>query len=134
MSQENVEIVKTVGEAINRSDWDAVFRNVAPDAEFDWSRSLSPLRGVYRPAQMRQDFVDDFSQTFESIGCEMTDFLDAGEHVLASFVFTLKGRDGIETTARGSWLWGIRDGVVVRVCLFQEDQYQQALEAAGLSE
>ena len=133
MSQENVEIVKAVGDAINRGDWDAVFLDVAPDAEFDWSRSLGPYRGVHEPAQIRLRLVDEFSGTFESIGVEM-DFLDAGEHVLAPFVFSLKGRDGIETTARGSWVWTFRDRVAVRVCLYQDDQYQEALEAAGLSE
>jgi hypothetical protein len=34
--------------------------------------------------------------------------------------------------ARGTWLWTIRDGLVVRVCLYQE--LQEALEAAGLRE
>jgi ketosteroid isomerase-like protein len=134
MSAENVEIVKAVGGAINRGDWDAVFQDVAPDAEFDWSRSLGPYRGVYGPAQIRRRLVDEFSGTFESIRIEEMDFLDAGEHVLAPFVFSLKGRDGIEITARGSWVWTIRDGMVVRVCLYQDDQHQEALEAAGLEE
>ena len=42
------------------------------------------------------------------------------------------GRDGIETTARITLVWTIRDGAIVRICLYQEKQ--DALEAAGLQE
>jgi hypothetical protein len=31
MSQENVEIVRSIHEAVNRRDWDAAFRNQRPD-------------------------------------------------------------------------------------------------------
>jgi hypothetical protein len=33
MSEENVEIVRSMYEAINRDDWDAAFEAVAPDFE-----------------------------------------------------------------------------------------------------
>jgi ketosteroid isomerase-like protein len=42
------------------------------------------------------------------------------------------GRDGIEVQARTAWIWTLRDGMIVRVCLFQDKQ--EALRAAGLSE
>jgi ketosteroid isomerase-like protein len=51
---------------------------------------------------------------------------------MTPFTNQLLGRDGIDLQARGTWLWTIRDGVVVRLCLYQERQ--EALEAAGLSE
>lgn len=44
----------------------------------------------------------------------------------------VQGRDGIEVQARVSWVWTIRDGAFVRVCMYQERQ--DALEAAGLRE
>ena len=43
-----------------------------------------------------------------------------------------RGRDGIEITARPSCVWTIRDGSIVRHCIYQE--WQEALEAVGLSE
>jgi len=33
MSEENVEIVRSVYEAANREDWDAAFRDQSPDVE-----------------------------------------------------------------------------------------------------
>jgi hypothetical protein len=50
--------------------------------------------------------------------------------VVTPFTNHLLGRDGIELQARGIWLWTIRAGVVVRLCLYQERK--EALEAAGL--
>ena len=46
------------------------------------------------------------------------------------FTNVARGRDGIEVQARGIWVWTIRDGSIVRACLFQDRQ--EALEAAGL--
>jgi hypothetical protein len=48
------------------------------------------------------------------------------------FTNRLRGRDGIEVQARGTWLCTIRDGLIVRICLYQG--VQEALEAAGLRE
>ena len=48
MSEENVETVRRHTEAWNRRDlttWLALFHR---DGELDWSRSLGPLKGVYR--------------------------------------------------------------------------------------
>jgi ketosteroid isomerase-like protein len=33
MSEENVEIVRSIYEAFNRREWDAMFRETAPDVE-----------------------------------------------------------------------------------------------------
>ena len=42
----------------------------------------------------------------------------------------LVGRDGIGVQARNTWTVTIRDGMVVRTCLYQDKQ--EALEALGL--
>jgi ketosteroid isomerase-like protein len=42
------------------------------------------------------------------------------------------GRDGIEVQARNIWTWTIRDGMIVRACLYQDKQ--EALEALALAE
>ena len=133
MSQENVEIVRAAFEAGNRGDWDAAVKDVAPGTEFDLSRANGPYRGVLRLDQWRQ-LIEDFSRTFESVRHEAREFIDAGEHILVSLTAYTRGRDGVEATAHGSYVWTIRDGAVVRVCFYQEDQRHEALEAAGLRE
>ena len=133
MSQENVEIVREALEAFNQRDWNAAMKDAAPGAQFDWSRALGPYRGVYPLDQMRR-FIEEFADTFEFVRLEAEEFIDAGEHVLVPLTAHFRGRDGVEATAGGSQLWTIRDGTIVGICIYQEDQRDEALEAAGLSE
>jgi hypothetical protein len=74
---------------------------------------------------------EEFSEALEivQVGAE---YIDAGEHVVITFTNRFRGRDGIEVQAHGTWLCTIRDGLVVRICLYQERK--EALEAAGLTE
>ena len=45
------------------------------------------------------------------------------------------GREGVKFFVNAMRrTWTIRDGAVIRICLCQEDQREEALEAAGLSE
>ena len=131
MSQENVEIARASVGPFNRGDMDAAMKDVAPNAEFDWSRALGPYAGVYRPDQIRRA-IADFTATFESARWEPDEFIDAGEHVVMVGTICLRGRDGIEATARTTFVSTIRDGAIERVSLYQERQ--DALEAVGLSE
>ena len=131
MSEENVEIVRTALAALNRGDLDAAFKDAAPDAEVDLTRAVGLDSGVYDLDEFRR-LSEEFAKSWDSVRWEADEYLDAGEHVVMPFTNHLLGRDGIDVQARGTWLWTIRDGVVVRLCLYQVRQ--DALEAAGLSE
>jgi ketosteroid isomerase-like protein len=131
MSRENVELVRAVIGAYNRGDMDAAVKEVAPESEFDWSRALGPYRGVYRLEQIRR-FLKDFNATFESARLEPDEFIDAGEYVVLVGPIRLRGRDGIEVTARVTLVWTVRDGTIVHCCLYQDRR--EGLEAVGLSE
>ncbi len=130
MSQENVEMARRCYEAYNRGDFDAAFEDFAPDFELDMSRAIGIDRGMYNLAQFRR-LAESFADTLETVRLE-ADYIDAGEHVVMPFTNRFRGRDGIEVQARGTWLCTIRDGLIVRICLYQE--VQEALEAAGLRE
>ena len=131
MSQENVEIVRTALAALNRGDLGAAFKDAAPDAEVDLTRAVGLDSGVYDLDEFRR-LSEEFAKSWDSVRWEADEYLDAGEHVVMPFTNHLLGRDGIDVQARGIWLWTIRDGVVVRLCLYQVRQ--DALEAAGLRE
>jgi ketosteroid isomerase-like protein len=131
MSQENVEIVKAQTDAANRQDWDAVVQVLAPDFEMDLSRSIGPWRGIYRPDQLRQ-FFEEFAGTFESFRQELHEFIEAGDLVVVPLTTHVRGRDGIEVSARATWVHTIRDGAIQRTVMYQERA--EALEAVGLSE
>ena len=130
MSQENVEIARRSFEAWIRGDVDAGAEDFAPDCELDMSRAIGTDRGIYSLNQMRR-LVEEFLEAFDTVQLG-TEYIDAGEHVVMPFTNRFRGRDGIEVQARGTWLYTIRDGLIVRICLYQE--LQEALEAAGLSE
>ena len=131
MSQENVELVRAAIDEYNRGDLDAALKVMHPDFELDWSRAMGTNQGVYRADQVRR-FFDDFAETFESIRIEPHEFVEVGEHVVVPQTGYIRGRDGIEATARITLLWTIHNGSVMRICLYQDKQ--EALEAVGLSE
>ena len=131
MSQENVEIARAAYDAYNRGDLDAALVDAAPEFELDWTRAVGPQRGVYRLDQVRAFFVD-FLEAFESTRVNPDDFIEAGDQVVVPQTGCIRGRNGIEVTARVALVWTIRDGAIVRICLYQ--QQRDALKAAGLSE
>ena len=131
MSQENMEIVKAAFEAWQRQDWDSVFQDAAPSYEIDLSRSFGPWRGVYGLDQVRR-FIDEIAESWESMRFEAHEFIEAGDLVVMPATAHMRGRDGIEVSATGAWVWTIRDGAMERLTLYQDRQ--EALEAAGLSE
>jgi ketosteroid isomerase-like protein len=131
MSQENVEIVRRNYAAFGRGDLDTAFEDFAPDFELDLSRAIGIDRGVYNLAQFRR-LAESFLELWESVQPMADELIDAGEHVVMPFTNRQRGRDGIEVQSRGTWLCTIRDGLIVRICLYQDKQ--EAIEAAGLRE
>ena len=131
MSEENVEIVRAVYDAYNRGDLDAALKDAAPGFELDWTRAVGPQRGVYKLDQIRA-FLVDFLEAFESTRVVPDEFIGAGDQVVVPQTGYIRGRGGIEATARIALVWTFRDGAIVRICLYQ--QKQDALEAAGLAE
>jgi ketosteroid isomerase-like protein len=131
MSQENLEIVRAAIDALNRGDLEGVLKGADPDFEFDFSRAVGPVQGVFTLGQAR-GFLEEFFGMWEAVRWEIDELREVGDHVAASFTSYTRGRDGIEITARPSWVWTFRDGSLVRQCFYQE--WQEALEAVGLRE
>ena len=131
MSQENVEIVKAWYDAVNREDWDAMFKDTAPGFEVDFSRSDGPLAGVFGLDQIRR-LTEEFFETWESAWLEPHEFIEAGDLVVVPGTQHVKGRGGIEVVASATLVWTIRNGAVERVTMYQDRQ--DALEDLGLSE
>ena len=132
MSQENVEVVRRHVEAWNRCDLMTLSALWRSDGEIDWSRARGPLKGVYRGQRERETFWNEFWSTFEVVQLDLSDFRHTGPYVLASNTAHMRGRDGIEVTARNTSVYTLEDGLITRLQMFQERS--EALEAAGLSE
>jgi ketosteroid isomerase-like protein len=130
MSEENVERLKSVYEAINRKDFDAAIEIAHPEIEFVPQAGASPYRGVdaFR-AWMEPDAFE--SQTFEPI-----DFRVNGNKVLVRQRNWGRGAgSGIEMEADFWGVWTFDDqGRATRVEGFLLHEEDRALEAAGLRE
>jgi ketosteroid isomerase-like protein len=130
MSQENVEIARGAIDGANRGDWNAAFKDAAPNFEWDNSRAIgADNRAAFSLGEARQ-FFKGASELWESSWIEINELIPIGDHVVVPHAMHVRGRDGIEAQARTSWLFTIRDRKIERVCLYQDRQ--EALEAAAL--
>jgi ketosteroid isomerase-like protein len=136
MSQENVEVVRTVMALMERGERGErnlrLLDHFAPDVEIDMSRrTFNPdvylgHDGLRRLSREVRDVWDVFVVTPER-------FIDAGERVVV--VETRRGRgagSGVEVEDRSAVIWTIREGKVIR--METDLTPEEALEAAGLAE
>jgi ketosteroid isomerase-like protein len=134
MSQENVEMVHRVYDALNRGDLDRAFEHAAGDYTVDWSNSIGPARGVYRGQEEVREFWATFVEAFSEIAWRPEEVVEIDESTLVIVShFSGRGRgSGVEIDAVGAQLWRIRDGKMRSVTMFQSKA--EALEASGLQE
>jgi ketosteroid isomerase-like protein len=131
MSQENVDIVRPVYDALNRRDWDAVFSATHPDFELPIQRL--PQAGTYRGREQVQSLLEDYLTTLDNFVLEPEKFIEGRDQVVV-FVKAraeIKGSSGGVENRHGH-LWTIRDGTILSLKMFPKRE--EALEAAGLSE
>ena len=100
MSEENVELAREGIEAFNRGDIDWLLERIDDDFVFDWSRSRSPLRGVYRGADGIAGFLREQWNSFEEFVIEPREFIDRGRHVVVPLTLRARGRQGIAVEHR----------------------------------
>jgi ketosteroid isomerase-like protein len=135
MSQENVQIVMRVFEALERPD-DAVRALWHPDVEFDVSRDIWGAvvgGGRYRGVEGVRSWMLDLYTAWEKMEIHCEELIDAGEQVIA--VLSVRGRgrvSGIELEYHPAGVWTLSQGKIVHVVSFPTRD--EALEAVGLRE
>jgi ketosteroid isomerase-like protein len=142
MSQENVEIVRQVYEALSHRDTDAVVALYDPEVEFHFSPEtiaiVQPDRfagpRVYRGHAGLREFDSELREAFTDFETKCEELIDAGEHVVSVSRYRGRGRgSGVEVEGPGQFgVWTIRGSKVV--CVLWFSSREAALEAAGLSE
>jgi ketosteroid isomerase-like protein len=132
MSQANVEIVLRGIEAFNRRDRITMEALWHSDAVIDWSRARGLLKGVYRGEGERRVFYQEFWSAFQYSHIETYDVVEAGSEVVVPNTSYMRGRDGVEVSARSTLVYTVENGQITRLRLFQERA--EALEAIGLRE
>jgi ketosteroid isomerase-like protein len=134
MSQENVELVRELTDAVNRLDVDALVALLTPDVVWEENPELPGLREVYRGrAEVRAwaeevlEVVEDPHSEFEQI-TELRDDRVFTENVVAG---RGKGSGVPEELRYWSVLWVAEGKIARRQVFWNRDE---ALEAAGLRE
>ncbi len=137
MSQENVELVRGIYDAVARRDDVAPFEVYAEDIVWDQSnmgfRATLLTQPVYHGHEGVRQFWRESLDGFGEIDFEVEELIDAGDQVVAVIHEREVGRaSGARVEASHLAVWTLADGKVVRLQTFLNRQ--EALEAAGLSE
>jgi ketosteroid isomerase-like protein len=135
MSQENVDAMRKVYEAMARGDFWAAREVFDPEIAWEWSSSVSGLTGVgtYHGIEGVEAATRDWFEAWDWFWQEAEEFIEAGDDVVV--LTRTHGRPkGSEREVEGKAgeVWTFRDGKAIRHKSF--DSPAEALEAAGLSE
>jgi ketosteroid isomerase-like protein len=131
MSEENVEIIRRLYEAMEARDFDAIAELAHRDAEWIHDRrvGLDPARGLESIIR----YFSEQDEMFTELRAEPERFWEAGERVLVFLHVTGRGRGSdAPFDIRIAHLWTLEDGVAVRGEGFGDRD--EALKVAGLSE
>jgi ketosteroid isomerase-like protein len=137
MSQENVEIVRTLAEGFQHRQHEQAFDLYDPEIEWDGSRvaDTNMAAGVFHGHEGVRAFWRDWLSAWSDLQFEIQDVLDARDNVvlLIRDQHQWGRRSGIATDVPPyGMVFTIRGGKVVRVRVYPDQE--SALEAAGLRE
>ena len=133
MSQENLELVKGLVDAVARQDAARLIELTDPEVE--WHSFLAQLRegGVYRGHDGIRQYVQDVADTWEFLHTEIHDTLAVGDLVLMVGSLRYRGKgSGVEAASMVGYTLKVRQGKALVLRAFREPE--QALEAVGRSE
>ena len=130
MSEENVEMIRSIYEPLNRGDWEAVFRDAHP--KFELTTQRGPTAGTYRGQEAVQRQIQELFGPFEAWTMEPEELFEAADQVVA-FVKVRSRPKGTsaDMEVRNGHLWTILDGTIRSLRTFPVRE--EALKAAGLS-
>jgi ketosteroid isomerase-like protein len=138
MSEESVEVVRRVYEALASRDVATILALYDPEVEFRFSGGTiaDHIGGpsVYRGHAGLRAFDSELREAFTNFETNYEELIDAGERVVSVSRYRGQGRgSGVEVTGPVQFgVWKIREGRITRVDWFHIRA--EALAAAGLSE
>jgi ketosteroid isomerase-like protein len=136
MSEENVEVVRRIYDAVTRRDDVTPYEVYAEDIVWDLSnarRALLLTKPVYQGHEGVRQFWREALSVFGEVNFEVEELIDADDQVLAVIREREVGRaSGVPVETTHIAVYTLAEGKVTQMRLF--DDRQQALEAAGLSE
>ena len=95
-----MEIVRSIYEALNRGDWDAVFHNA--DRDFALTTQVGPAAGTHRGRKEVVAFLEDFRGMFDRLTWEPEEFFDGEDRVVAFVKVCSRPRVAASTSWSGT--------------------------------
>ena len=129
MSQENVEIVRAIHEALARGESPAALHLLHPDIEYvNPPGAVEP--GTRRGIVAYEDALRSINEAFENIRIDVREIKDVGDQVVVFATYTARGRaSGVQRENEDAYVWTVRDGRAVGFRWFREPA--EALKAFG---
>lgn len=89
------------------------------DVVWDMTRSISPMRGLYRGEEVR-GLLESYTEAFESVIATPLEFHERGDWMAVDIHVKIRGAgSGAEVEARGARVYEFRDGKIARFVQFQ---------------
>jgi ketosteroid isomerase-like protein len=133
MSQENVETIRGLAEAVGRRDFDGAIQSFDENAELRPAVEGIDVAALYRGHVELMDLWTLIVDGWDAVAVELTDAVEAPEdRVVAVERWRFRGRDGLALESELVDVYTFRDGLIVRIDGFRDRA--EALEAVGLSE
>lgn len=129
MSQENVELVRSMWEAFLRRDFEEALSAFDPDVE--WDGTNLPDGRVSRGHEAVSDHAARWASTWDSWTVELEQFIEAGDEVVLFIREKGLSKSGIEMDERHAEVYTVKEGKILRRRGFSD--VNDALEAVGLS-
>jgi ketosteroid isomerase-like protein len=133
MSQENVEVIRSLTERVNAGDTEGQLELIHPDLELFPPEYEPEAKEVYRGREGYREYLPYWTDNFDRWHTEVVEYIDAGEYVVVVGRVYATGRaSGARVEGPATWVWRVRD----RMCIACREYRtkEEALEAAGLSE
>lgn len=128
MSQENVELIRSGFDAINRRDFDHATSLVSDDFEINSAITNQTYQG---PDAVRRVF-EDLLAAFGEHQMVIEETIATGDQVVVMFRLEVSGRgSGLPLSQSVAQVWSFQDGLAIR-CRSYLDR-REALASAGLS-
>jgi ketosteroid isomerase-like protein len=133
MSRDPEEILRRLGDALNRGEVDDALRYMDADIELRAGVVAPDQDTFFRGHQGIRDFWDGATDAWESVEITREEVITAPDNrFLVVDRWFFHGREGIEIERELPTLFTFRDGLIVRIDGFTDKA--EAFEAAGLSE
>jgi ketosteroid isomerase-like protein len=131
MSEENVELVRTLLTAFDRADYQLALEVLDPEVEWQVPPGIAIGQEVYRGRDEVQSGFAEWLGAWDTHRFEAEEMLDHGDHVVVGGMQIARGRgSGVEVRLPTFHVFTLRDGKVIRHRSYRDRT--DALQAAGL--